>query len=72
MDLMTLAMELIVGRLVLDLPKKDLKKVNEMIKKNLERWKMFELIIAIGLTAFIISYLIYWYFFEERPDQIRM
>ncbi len=37
MDLMTLAMELIVGRLVLDLPKEDLKKVNEMIKKNLER-----------------------------------
>jgi hypothetical protein len=36
MDLMTLAMELIVGRLVLDLPKEDLKKVNEMIKKNLE------------------------------------
>ena len=36
MDLMTLAMELIVGRLVLDLPKEDLKKVNEMIKRNLE------------------------------------
>ena len=39
MDLMTLAMELIVGRLVLDLPKEDLKKVNEMIKKNLENEK---------------------------------
>ena len=39
MDLATLAMGLIVGRLVLDLPKEDLKKVNEMIKRNLGRMK---------------------------------
>ena len=33
---------------------------------------MIELIIAFALTLFIIAYLVYWYFFEERPDQIRM
>ena len=32
---------------------------------------MIEIIIAVGLTVFIIAYVIYWYFFEERPDQIR-
>jgi len=30
------------------------------------------IVLLIGLTLFIILYLIYYYFFENRPDQIRM
>lgn len=37
MDLMILILELTVGRLVLTLPNEDLEKINEMIKKHLER-----------------------------------
>ena len=32
-DILNMAMELTVGRLVLALPKKDLEKINEMLKK---------------------------------------
>jgi hypothetical protein len=34
MDLMILAIELTVGRLVLSLPKEDLEQINEMLKKH--------------------------------------
>jgi hypothetical protein len=34
-DLILIAQEIVVGRMVLDLPKEDLKKINEMIKRNL-------------------------------------
>lgn len=39
MDLMILIIEITTGRLVLDLPKEDLEKINEMIKKHLESLK---------------------------------
>ena len=39
MNLMSMVMELTVGRLVLLLPKEDLEKINEMIKKHLETLK---------------------------------
>ena len=35
MNLIALAQEVLVGRLVLDLPIEDLKRINEMIKRNL-------------------------------------
>jgi phage shock protein PspC (stress-responsive transcriptional regulator) len=34
--------------------------------------QLIPLLVLVGLTAFIIAYLIYWYFFDERPDTIRM
>ncbi|MHA2047408.1 MAG: hypothetical protein ACW99G_21695 [Candidatus Thorarchaeota archaeon] len=39
LDLMHLIWEITIGRLVLALPEKDLKKINKMIKKNLESKK---------------------------------
>ena len=36
MNLFMLLQEVIIGRLVLDLPKEDLEWINEMIKRNLE------------------------------------
>jgi hypothetical protein len=42
LNLMQLALEVVIGRLVLDLPKDDLKKINEMILRNLENAKVQE------------------------------
>jgi hypothetical protein len=42
LNLIQLALEVVVGRLVLDLPKDDLKKINEMILRNLENEKEHE------------------------------
>ena len=39
MNLMILALEIVTGRLVLDLPKEDLKTINKMILRNLEQKK---------------------------------
>ncbi len=36
MNLFMLLQEVTIGRLVLDLPKEDLKRINEMIKQNLK------------------------------------
>ena len=41
-ELMMFLQELMVGRLVLDLPKEDLKKVNKMLVRNMERKKNAE------------------------------
>ena len=46
--------------------------VTQRLLEERKGWTMIELIIAVGLTVFIIAYVIYWYFFDERPDQIRM
>ena len=41
-ELMMFLQEIMVGRLVLDLPKEDLKKVNKMLVRNMERKKNAE------------------------------
>ena len=41
-ELMMFLQELMVGRLVLDLPKEDLKKINKMLVRNMERKKNAE------------------------------
>ncbi len=42
MNLFMLLQEVTIGRLVLGLPKEDLKRINEMIKKNLKAKKNAE------------------------------
>jgi len=42
LEIIGLIWEIIVGQLVLDLPKEDLVEINKMIKRNLERKKNAE------------------------------